>query len=478
VRVSQYFKLGRTQPYLDFVDVPLDTDVAVFLDPTAIRQMESAWGHECKSLIQTFFESVLRLIRDGRDADAQRLLASLNERNEFHLGYSAGESRGHGFGEDSAKWIWSTLTRSKAAATGLLRDLEDTVLMIPGIGPDMLSDAVSNIIRGPLLRYTQDMCAYYGIPTMADVDSGPIWNPVAERWDHVFLPLPVTKDTRLVLVPKILVRRRIAYDYTKYYRHYLLPAMQREELNANSGLVQVLRDGSRRVTKKALMEKYGADKLAVVRETIKRPDILERYRKDKVTTAHPPLVHDEIAEIEGTALPDFEVLYNEIAAVPVGREHAPQYEARIERLLSALFYPALCNPTKQDPIHDGRKRIDITYVNVARRGFFAWAAQHYPCALMFAECKNYGKEVGNPDIDQLAGRFGPSRGTIGLLVCRSVADMSLLMKRCKDTAGDHRGFIIPLEDRDLARLIKDHLRDPHRSEFPLLRERFEDLIKN
>ena len=45
MRFSEYFNLNRTQALLDFVDVPLDTDLAVFLDPGAIRSLASLWGH-------------------------------------------------------------------------------------------------------------------------------------------------------------------------------------------------------------------------------------------------------------------------------------------------------------------------------------------------------------------------------------------------------------------------------------------------
>ena len=34
MRASEFFKLGKTQPYLDFVDVRLDTDIEVFIDAT------------------------------------------------------------------------------------------------------------------------------------------------------------------------------------------------------------------------------------------------------------------------------------------------------------------------------------------------------------------------------------------------------------------------------------------------------------
>lgn len=56
MKVSDHFALGRTQPYLDFVDVRLDTDIKVFVDPAAMRILSSAWGTECVSLLQHFFD--------------------------------------------------------------------------------------------------------------------------------------------------------------------------------------------------------------------------------------------------------------------------------------------------------------------------------------------------------------------------------------------------------------------------------------
>jgi hypothetical protein len=222
MRFSEYFGLDRTQPYLDFLDIPLDTDLEVFLEPVSIKTLGSSWGNELSSLLQKFFETVLRLIKSGEHARAQVLLSSLNERNEFHLGYSSGKSRGHGFGKVSAKSVWGALTKSNAAITGLLQDLEDTALLLPGIGTDMISDAVCNILRGPMIKYTQDMCIYYGIPMTPDIASGPIWNPAEEKWEEVLIELPMTHSGKVILVPKILVRLRLSYQSDEYYRHYIL----------------------------------------------------------------------------------------------------------------------------------------------------------------------------------------------------------------------------------------------------------------
>ncbi|WP_279490260.1 hypothetical protein [Aeromonas veronii] len=74
MRVSEFFNLNRTQPYLDFVDIPLNTDIPVFLDPNAIKSLESAWGNELSSLLQTFFEVVLRLIKNNQHDKAKKVI--------------------------------------------------------------------------------------------------------------------------------------------------------------------------------------------------------------------------------------------------------------------------------------------------------------------------------------------------------------------------------------------------------------------
>lgn len=476
MKVSDHYKLGRTQPYLDFVDVRLDTDIKVFVDPSAIRALPSVWGTECVSLLQHFFETLLTRIKKGKDSEAISLLASLNERNEFHLGFSSGKSRGRALGTKSAGLVWKALAQSKAAKSALLKDIEDVCLMIHGIDKDIVSDAVCNIIRGPLLRYTHEACAYYGIPMVPDVDSGPIWNAKTEAWEHQLISLPVTPQGKLVLVPKIIVRHRLWYRSGEYYRHYLLPEMQQEELRANSALVHTLKDGRKRVTKKSLMNKYGADKLAIVEQTLKHPHVLDAYRDSKRRRVPIPLTHGDFAEIESIPPPRWDKLLESVTLVSVGTEAASRYEDVVEGLLTALLYPSLANPVKQHEIHEGRKRIDITYVNVATRGFFYWLSQHYSAPHIFVECKNYGKEVGNPEIDQLAGRFSPSRGQVGILVCRKIANKDKLIKRCRDTANDHRGYVIPLDDDDLAAVIDERLKVYDDQEFDLLRKMFNQLI--
>jgi hypothetical protein len=477
MRVSEYFNLGRTQGELDFVDVDVVGDVELYVDPRAIRLLPSEWGQECVSLIQNFFHAVLNAIRAKRDDEAVALLSGLTEPNETHLGLSRGRAQGTGLGPGLARESYESLSRSEAASSGLLTDLEDTALMVEGIDRDRVSDIATNIIREPLIRYTQAACSLYGIPVKKNVESGSLWNPHVKEWDADFVDLPVTPGGKLLLVPKVIVRRKLDFDQHEYYTHHILPFMQALELsNPNSSLVTLLKDGTPRVYKKDLKRAYGTGKRATVRITRDHPEILASYRKRKKNKPQPPLDHPELAGEEGLGRPDWEGLLEDVISAPSGKDHADEYHRAVERLLTALFYPSLAHPQVEYEIHQGRKRIDIAYSNVARSGFFSFVAQHYPAAYVFVECKNYSGDPANPELDQIAGRFSPSRGRIGLLACREFKNKDLFLERCRDTAKDDRGFIIALDDQDLAELVRVRKLYSTESEFLLLKERFEQLI--
>lgn len=476
MRVSKHYRLDRHQAELDFVDIPLETDLPVFVEPTAIRSLGTRWSNQCVSLLQSFFASVLAAVKKGDKERAIELLASLRERNEFHLGYSSGKSRGHAFGTGAAGSVWDSLLRSKAARTGVLKDLEDTALLIDGVGPDMISDAVCNIIRGPLIEYTQDMCRYYDIPMKSGIASGPIWDMQEEKWLATFVDLPLPQGEKLVLIPKAIVRLAGSYDVGEYYRHFLLPELQRQHLTSGSALVEVLKNKKRRVTKKSLMDHYGRDKAAVSSLTETNPAILEKYKRAKEAEPSPPMSNRALAEIENTVNPNLTDLLAKVVKIPAGKKHATEYERAVERLLSALLYPSLTYPQRQKPINEGRKVLDLMFNNNAVEGFFAWLAKHYTAPYIFIECKNYTEDVKNPELDQLSGRFSPSRGQFGLLVCRGVSDRKKIDAMCRDTAKDGRGYMIVLDDADLKTLVSAHSAIHVDRTRTLLHERFDRLV--
>lgn len=98
MRLSQYLCLERARPSLDFVDVEVLEDTKLFIDPRATRSLEITWADHCLALVQGYFISVLKSIKEGDNGRALLLLRSLRQPNDIHLGLSRGRSRGRAMG--------------------------------------------------------------------------------------------------------------------------------------------------------------------------------------------------------------------------------------------------------------------------------------------------------------------------------------------------------------------------------------------
>lgn len=480
MKVSQYYGLSRGQAALKFLDVDIEKDLKLFLNAKAIRSLGTPWSDHCEELLSSFFNEVLQSIRAGDDSRALSLLTVLKEPNETHLGLSKGESDGRGLGPKKAKEIWEALRRSKAVKSGLLTDLEDTVLLIDGVSVDIVSDIITNIIRGPLIVYTQEVCADFGIPLVDNVSSGPVWNPKSLSWDVDFVPLPAPNNEKLILIPKEIVRLTSDYDVDAYYRHFVLEKLQAVEIEENTALVHVLKGkknrGKKKVYKTDLMAKYGTQKKAVIiAQTDKYPELLGQYKAANSLPSR-VLSHQQIAEAQDEPPTNWDKLLNDVLKLAPGKKEAYKYEDSIQALMEALFYPSLVQPTSQTPIHDGLKRVDIDFKNGAQEGFFEWVGRHYIAPYVFVECKNFGSEIGNPEVDQIAMRMSDKRGRFGILVCRSVDNEKRLLKRCKAAADDGHAFIIVLQDKDLVDLVEAAKNQFTANLYELLERQFKKLV--
>lgn len=145
-----------------------------------------------------------------------------------------------------------------------------------------------------------------------------------------------------------------------------------------------------------------------------------------------------------------------LANIKVGNDDATNFHKISFDNLIHIFGVRFSKPNREAEINDGRKRIDIVFNNNDKDGFFGQlnTLYHVHCPKIFVECKNYGREIGNPEIDQLQTRFSNQRGKFGILLCRSIQDKTTLIQRCKDVLHDRQGYIIVLDDNDIATLLK------------------------
>jgi hypothetical protein len=473
---SQAFRLGKSQAELDFVDISLLRDNRLFLDPFAIAQELDRWSQSASRTIGMFFQQVVDDIRAGHEDSARHLLLNLREPNETRLGYSANRPQGAGIGDQRAEEIFEALRTSAAVRQGFISALEECELMIPGISHDKISDLTTNVIRGHLVEYTRSQCDLHGVP-LQHVPIDPIFNLDTMSWEQQYVELPVWRNRPVLLVPKAVVRYSPAYQHGRYYQHYVLNFLKCRELkNPQSALVHIFRNAHKKterrvVFKKELAELYPRAKEFLFEFSRDNPEVLRQYR-------------DDLAQIERADTPsevdsdDERVIAESLAEVlrntAAGNDNATAYHRLMIGIVEFIFYPKLLHPIKEREIHEGRKRIDIVMENGAHDGIFNILPniRRIPCAYVPLECKNYGREVGNPELDQIAGRFSVNRGKVGFLCCRQFADRPLFIQRCRDTFNDDRGLVLPLDDATVIGYL-DRIAQSDRNE---LERRWAELV--
>jgi len=458
MRISKRFGLQKSQYELDFVNVDTDTDIPLFLDPYFIAKNDFPFALEAHLSLRSYFECLLSALRDNRIVAAEELFCHLGETNEICLGFSKSAPQGKGMGPSDANRIFKSLKKSRALQSGVMEDIEDFRIFVDNVDKDKMSDMTANIIKKQLIEYTQDQCALWNIPLTGGVSSGFYWDRKENSWENRYTDMMVIDGRKILLVPKRIVSFSKEYTPQKYIQHFVLNYLQNEQLRLNGPLVQCRKDKARTkyVTKKAVREEQGKnqpiDKNWLAQFTEKHPEIFKEFRQ-KTKRKISPISNEDTTFENVSELCLF--LEKRLKEIPFGGETATTYHRTVVGILELLFYPRLCAPTIEQEIHDGRKRIDIVFDNCAESGFFFRLCNVYdiPSRFIMIECKNYSRDVANPELDQIGGRFSPNRGKMGIITCRTIDDMQKFILRCSDTYRDSRGLIIPIVDKDFYVLL-------------------------
>ncbi|WP_321424284.1 hypothetical protein [uncultured Bacteroides sp.] len=473
MKISSIFNLNKSQAELDFVDIDPTEDTPLFLDPFFLSKKQDDWSINATLTLRNFFQRLINLIREGSESEAKELFDYLHEPNSTCLGLSTDNPQGKGIGNQDTDKIYDSLLRSRAIQTGLIQDIEDNILFVENFGKDKLSDMTTNIITKYLLLYTQNQCRLHNIVLTPNIPSPFFWNAHDNEWQTEYTDMLIINQQKILLVPKGVVSYSKAYTPDKYYNQFVLEFLQNEHLRLQTTLVQRRNNGTQFVTKKSLKAEVPLSKEFLRQFTQEHPEVLETFKNST-----------DVESLTNLEIDNFNIqqivqrLITSLQQIPSGAEHASDFHNIIIGILEILFYPHLINPKKEREIHEGRKRIDITFDNAAKKGIFYRLPEthHIPCPYLYVECKNYSRDITNPELDQIAGRFSFQRGKVGLVVCRSIENLNLFINRCKDTYRDDRGLIIPLVDNDLILLLQNHNELNQNFMDSFLSDRIRDII--
>lgn len=457
LKISEIFILEKMQHELDFVDIDIEHDIPLFIDPYFLSMRNDPWSRNASRTINSFFQYLIELLNSKEISEAKLLFEPLSEPNETCLGLSQTKPMGKGVGAYDALEIFNSIMNSKAVETGIVEKIEDCAIFVDGVGNDKISDMTTNIIRKHLIDYTQSQCKLLGIELRKDIPSGMFWDKTLCTWNNELTEMLVINGRKILLVPKAIVSFCKDYTPSNYRQHFVLNFLQNEHLKLNTSLVQryTNKKGHERiyVTKKSIIESEESIDKEYLREfTKKYPQVFKTFRENIEKDVR-SLEHERFGDFNLSQVVDY--LIEQLEKTPSGGQDATKYHRLIVGILDFIFYPNLTCPQLEKEIHDGRKRIDITFDNSAFDGFFMRLQNRFniPCPYIFVECKNYSSDPVNPELDQLSGRFSPNMGKVGLLLCRKIDNMELFLSRCNDTYKDDRGIILPIVDDDIISIL-------------------------
>ncbi|HBV88089.1 MAG TPA: hypothetical protein DEF42_15880 [Desulfosporosinus sp.] len=492
MKISEIYNLQVSQHELDFVDVDLDTDCHLYIDPFLIANSKSQWCIQVDMIIKSFFNEFKTAMLKEDYEKAKELFLFMEEPKENCLGVSKkGTTNGKGVGKLNTQKIVDKIIESNAIEDNLVNNIEDIIIFVEDIDRDKLSDMVTNIIREKLIEYTKIQCNLWGIQ-MQRQETKPFWDATARRWVYSEEDLLITNNREILLIPKAIVSPIKLYEASQYKWFHIVEQERMFHLQRRSSLVKLktLKNGSKKyylpkkdvhndIRNQILRGEYLNTKDYIRKYTQRYPELFCKFIdkcKVNVNSLTSDLIADQIDNYDVNLV--IENLIERLKNIPVGREYASEFHHYVKSLLEIIFYPYLINPIIEREIHNGRKRIDIIMDNNAKDNFFfnLHNINKIFCPYIYIECKNYGKDVANPEIDQLSGRFSSSRGQFGILICRALKDADLFIKRCNDTYSDGRGLVLYLTDEDIINMLQAIKEDQYSKIWTMLEDKKRKIV--
>jgi hypothetical protein len=232
--VTEQYGIGGEVPFLN---VHVDRDNLIFLDPSAIRNDHSPRGQAAYSQLRTLFTEVVTAARSNDAADHARgreLLQHMHEPNETRLGMSRGGAHGKGFGNELSDNFWDELRANPACQNAVLERLEDTRVFLGHVGDDRISDMTTRIIFNVLVEFTQEMMDVYPVLREgATTKQSDVWVNGA-GWQSQNFTLPYCAGKQLLLVPREWVFWRTLMEPVQFYNRFATQVVQDESASVDT----------------------------------------------------------------------------------------------------------------------------------------------------------------------------------------------------------------------------------------------------
>jgi len=283
MRFSKKFSI--TDPTPEFFDIDIYADTKRFVDPYCISQTPTPTGVVSQRCINFFMKELLTSIQNQSHTRSTYLCSKFNEPNGTRLGYSKIKRDGSGAGEHLAALFLEELKRIRhLIQSGIFNYLEECSLLCNELKFDRISDITIDIIKLPLIDFTQDQCRKYGISMRKTKSKLSYFCITSGLWKEDYFELPHIDDTDefLILIPRTFIPSVPTYNPLYFSTNTAQEHFKKQAIFNNDSCLSRDRKGNIQVLSKDLRssEKYKPNKGNIIRGIIENPQLLIKFRNE------------------------------------------------------------------------------------------------------------------------------------------------------------------------------------------------------
>lgn len=231
--VSDYWNEGiKGHSNYSFVDVAVNDDNLLFIDPVLLETAHDAWCQEANESVQSFFDVFYETYRTNNRAKKEELLSHASEQNGTRLGYGRGDN-GKGNTKKGLLNIFAPLD-SLSNDISTIKKAEDLAVLIPDFAEDGLSDLLTNILHNQLNQFTYAQMKKYGIESNS-VLSFWTWDKENLCWKKIERSAYCINNKELLVVPKHIVRKKYLFSISQYFNRIILERIREDGGYMNDG---------------------------------------------------------------------------------------------------------------------------------------------------------------------------------------------------------------------------------------------------
>lgn len=224
--VSDYWNKGiKGHLNYDFIDVVVNDDNLLFIDPLLVEIAGDEWCQEANAAVKSFFDEFYKAYRANDVVKKRKLLSHAGEQNGTRLGYGRGDN-GKGNTVNGLLKIFTPLEQLLQKIS-TMKKAEDLPLLIPGFAEDGLSDLLTNVLHEQLNKFTLQQMKKYGVESNVSLMFW-TWDREELCWKEIERPSYCVSGQELLVVPKHVVRKKYLFSTSQYFNRIILERIREE----------------------------------------------------------------------------------------------------------------------------------------------------------------------------------------------------------------------------------------------------------